>query len=345
MFFHEGTFGMTGRSRESENEFGDSGWLSRAQGCLLGQFCGDALGSQVEFRDAAWIRERYPDGVREMCDGGTFDTLAGQLTDDSEMALMLARSLVEQGGFDRQKVKRAYRSWYESEPFDCGNTIRAALEGRLDDTSEANGALMRISPLGIFGVRQLSSQVAEWARQDAGITHPSRVCLEANELFVVAISQAIMTGDDAGVVYAHTLGWAEGAGVSGSLLETVRLARHSPWDDKARHAGWVLVALQNALWQLLHASSFEDAVVGTISHGGDTDTNAAICGALYGAVCGCGGIPERWIRAVLDCRPEAGRPDVRHPRPKVFWAGDALDLAERLLRHPPVPIDPGRFAR
>lgn len=336
---------MTNSSHESENGSGDSGWLSRAQGCLLGQFCGDALGSQVEFRDAAWIRERYPDGVREMHDGGPFDTLAGQLTDDSEMALMLARSLVEQGGFDRRKVRQAYRFWFESDPFDCGGTIHAALEGRLDDSSEANGALMRISPLGIFGVQQLPGQVAEWARQDAGITHPSRVCLEANELFAVAISRAILTGDDAGSVYSHMLGWAEGAGVSGSLMETIKLARHSPWDDKARHTGWVLVALQNALWQLLHASGFEDAVVATISHGGDTDTNAAICGALYGAVCGREGIPERWIRAVLDCRPEASRPDVRHPRPETFWARDALDLAERLLRHSPVPVGQDSFAR
>ena len=332
---------MIGSLFESE----DSGQLSRAQGCLLGQFCGDALGSQVEFRDAAWIRERYPDGVREMRDGGTFDTLAGQLTDDSEMALMLARSLVEQGGFDRQKVRQAYRFWFGSGPFDCGNTIHAALEGSLDDSSEANGALMRISPLGIFGARQLLSQVAEWARQDAGITHPSPVCLEANELFAVAISRAITTGDDAGSVYNHMLGRAEGAGVSESLMETLRLARHRPWDDKARHQGWVLVALQNALWQLLHASSFEDAVVETVSHGGDTDTNAAICGALYGAVCGREGIPERWIQAVLDCRPEAGRPIVRHPRPETFWAQDALNLAERLLRHPPVPVGQDSSAR
>lgn len=325
---------MNDKVRKSE----ESGWLSRAQGCLLGQFCGDALGSQVEFQDAASIRAQYPDGVREMRAGGTFGTLAGQLTDDSEMALMLARSLVEQGDFDRQKVRQAYRFWLESDPFDCGNTIYAGLARNPDEASEANGALMRISPLGIFGVMQPLSQVAGWARQDAGITHPNQVCQEASELFAVAISNTIATGNDAGETYNFMLGWAEGGHVSESLMETLRLARDRPWDDKARHHGWVLVALQNALWQLLHASSFEEAVVETVSHGGDTDTNAAICGALYGTVCGIEGIPERWIKKVLDCRPEAGRPDVRHPRPEVFWAGDALDLAERLLRHPSAPV-------
>ncbi|MDE0302022.1 MAG: ADP-ribosylglycohydrolase family protein [Gammaproteobacteria bacterium] len=258
---------MTGLFREPERRPGDSGWLSRAQGCLLGQFCGDALGSQIEFLDAAQIREQYPDGIREMQDGGTFDTLAGQLTDDSEMALMLARSLVEQDRFDPQAVERAYRSWFKSEPFDCGNTIGSALAGRRDDGSESNGALMRVSPLGIFGVRQLPTQVAEWVRQDAGITHTNRVRQEANELYCVALSRAIMTGEEARLLYCHMLGWAE-AGCSEPLVETVRRARREAWDEKAVHTGWVLVALQNALWQILHASSFEEAIVGTIRTAG-----------------------------------------------------------------------------
>lgn len=75
----------------------DAGSLSRAQGCLLGQVAGDALGSLVEFQSPEEIRRTYPSGVRDLMDGGTWNTLAGQPTDDSEMALMLARSLVKEG--------------------------------------------------------------------------------------------------------------------------------------------------------------------------------------------------------------------------------------------------------
>ncbi len=64
--------------------------LKRAQGCFLGQLAGDALGSLVEFQTPEQIIADYPNGVRLMADGGTFDTLAGQPTDDSEMALLLA---------------------------------------------------------------------------------------------------------------------------------------------------------------------------------------------------------------------------------------------------------------
>ena len=65
--------------------------VTRAQGSLLGQLAGDALGGLVEFRTPEDIRREYPGGVRELSDGGTWNTIAGQPTDDSEMALMQPR--------------------------------------------------------------------------------------------------------------------------------------------------------------------------------------------------------------------------------------------------------------
>jgi hypothetical protein len=80
-----------------------------------------------------------------------------------------------------------------------------------------------------------------------------------------------------------------------------------------------------------NAPNFEEGVVDTVMRGGDTDTNAAICGALLGAVHGLNAVPVRWVDRLLNCRPEAGRPDVRHPRPDVFWPVDAMDLATHLV--------------
>jgi hypothetical protein len=82
---------------------------------------------------------------------------------------------------------------------------------------------------------------------------------------------------------------------------------------------------------MLSSPSVEDAVVSTVACGGDTDTNAAICGAMMGALYGDQELPEQWRSAVLTCRPEAGRPDVRHPRPVDIWPTDAEILAEQLL--------------
>jgi ADP-ribosyl-[dinitrogen reductase] hydrolase len=116
-----------------------------------------------------------------------------------------------------------------------------------------------------------------------------------------------------------------------ALLKAIAGASTSPPPDYLRQQGWVVTAFWNALWQLLHAPNLEEGVVDTVNRGGDTDTNAAIAGALLGAVYGLDAIPGQWRERVLGCQPEAGRPHLRHPRPKCFWPVDALELAAELL--------------
>lgn len=307
------------------------GILERAQGSLLGQLAGDSLGSLVEFQSPGQIRSAYPDGVRELADGGTFNTIAGQPTDDSEMALALARMLVDRGTYDQEAARRAYVAWLDSGPFDLGRTVTAGLRGYPNADSQANGALMRVSPLGIFGAVHDLPQVAEWARQDAAITHPNPVCLQANALYAMAIAYAIQTAATAKEVYRSIQAWAREMDVEPDLMAVIERAADAPPADYVYHQGWVLIALQNALWQLLHAPNFEEGVIDTVMRGGDTDTNAAICGALLGAVHGRESIPAQWVECLMSCRPESGNPNVRHPRPECFWPVDVFDLAKRLI--------------
>ena len=306
--------------------------LSRAQGCLLGQLAGDALGSLVEFKSAEQIRRQYPNGVRKLADGGTWNTIAGQPTDDSEMALALARMLVEQGKYDPGQARKAYLDWLDSGPFDCGMTVSRGLRGRPDPDSQANGAMMRISPLGIFGANHDLQQVAKWAKQDAVLTHPHPVCRQANALFAMAIAHVIRTGSGARDLFEQIKLWADEMEADDLLMEAVTAAAEAPPEDYVHHQGWVLIALGNALCQLLHASNLEEAVVDTVMRGGDTDTNAAICGALLGAVYGREAVPEQWTKCLLNCRPAAGQAHVRHPRPECFWPVDVLEVAARLIR-------------
>ena len=85
--------------------------------------------------------------------------------------------------------------------------------------------------------------------------------------------------------------------------------------------GWVRIALYNAYYQLRHAVSLEEGVVDSVMSGGDTDTNAAIAGALLGAVYGELAVPRQWREAMLACRPESGRAGVRRPWPARVLAG------------------------
>jgi len=298
---------------------------------MIGQLAGDALGSLVEFESTESIRRKYPGGLRELADGGTFNTIAGQPTDDSEMALMLARTLVERKTYDAEAALEAYKYWFSSDPFDYGGTTASALGGHKNYESQANGALMRISPLGIFGARHPLKTVAGWAMQDADLTHPHKVCRDANALFAMAIAFAVKTGPDPRSLYQAVSGWASELGVEPSLMETVLSAASEPPADYVTKRGWVLIAFQNALWQLLSAPNLEEGVVDTVMRGGDTDTNAAICGALLGAVYGLKAIPAQWQDSILKCRPEKGNPRVRRPRPECFWPVDGLELAKALV--------------
>ncbi|MBT4330433.1 MAG: ADP-ribosylglycohydrolase family protein, partial [Candidatus Marinimicrobia bacterium] len=220
---------------------------SRAQGCLLGQLAGDALGSLVEFQSPDEIRRSYPDGVRELADGGTWNTIAGQPTDDSEMALLLARMLVKTGSYDPEAARKEYQYWLSSDPFDCGMTISAGLRGNPNPDSQANGAMMRISPLGIFGAGVELDQVAEWAMQDAALTHPNLICQQANALFAMGIAHAIQSGCDGKELYQHIRQWAADMPVESALLDTIDKAANEQPADYVHQQGWVLIAFQNAL--------------------------------------------------------------------------------------------------
>jgi ADP-ribosylglycohydrolase len=309
----------------------DAETLSRAEGCLLGQLAGDSLGSLVEFQPSSEIRRGYPNGVRELADGGTWGTIAGQPTDDSEMALMLARMLVKERRYEAGEARKAYVFWLNSYPFDCGSTVLAGLRGKPNLDSQANGALMRVSPLGIFCWNCDLESTSRFAQQDAALTHPNPICLQANALFAMAIAQSISRLKSPQEIYEDIKCWATEMRVEMPLMTAIRDAAHTPPADYVHLQGWVIVAFQNALWQLLNAPSLEEGVVDTVMRGGDTDTNAAIAGALLGAVYGRHAVPKQWVDELLSCRPKAGDLRVRHPRPECFWPIDSPELAKSLV--------------
>lgn len=297
--------------------------LSRAIGCLLGQVIGDSLGSRVEFRSAAEIAREFPDGVRDLADGGVFNTIAGQPTDDSEMALALSRSILREGRYAADAALAAYREWLQSRPVDVGVTTERGLLGMHTHESESNGSLMRISPIGVWAAGD-PARAAEAARADSALTHPNPVCVEACAGFAAAVAAGVGGASREAMVeaaLAHSSGNARAAIEAG--------ARGEPPATYERNIGWVLIALQNAFFQLSR-NDLESALIDTVGRGGDTDTNAAVAGALLGACHGRDAVPQRWILPVLACRPLAEGGAVR-PRPMTCWPDDLLELAEALL--------------
>jgi ADP-ribosyl-[dinitrogen reductase] hydrolase len=293
--------------------------LEKAQGVLLGQVIGDSLGSRVEFKTAGEIEKLFPGGVRELADGGPYHTIAGQPTDDSEMALTLARALLRRQGFERDKVLDAYREWLQTRPIDIGETTERGLLGLHTTESESNGSLMRVSPIGVWAAGD-PARAAAAAREDSALTHPNPVCVEACAGFCAAIAAGVAGASRKEMVKSAL------AHCSGAAHEAIK---RNALPDNFRK-GLAITSLQNAFYRLSSNASLEESLVATVGCGGDTDTNGAIAGALLGALHGREAFPSRWIYPVLACRPLAEAADPR-PRPMEYWPDDVLEVAEALL--------------
>jgi ADP-ribosylglycohydrolase len=253
----------------------------------------------------------------------------------------LARTLAVIREWSPEAVAAAYAGWYASRPFDIGGTTRQALSaaaragsGRAaaamaaaSRTSQANGALMRCSPIGIWACGP--DEAAAAAREDAALTHPHPVCQAASAAFAAAISAAIGGGGREEMLAAAFAAVPEaGAAAVRTCLDLARQGGEP--ENFMRQQGWVLTAFQNAFRHLAAGTALEEALAETVGRGGDTDTNGAICGALLGAAQGRLQVPVRWSVAVLACRPSA-ETGVGQPRPARYWPDDLPLLAEALL--------------
>ncbi|CEG54679.1 DraG protein [Stutzerimonas xanthomarina] len=315
--------------------------MRRAHACLAGLLIGDNLGAQVEFMDAREIAERCVQRPIQIEDGGVWGILAGQSTDDGELALALARSLVQTGRYDAELAATAYVQWLKSEPFDVGQTTRQALGPTRDQDlsvaeacrlhaslcSQANGALMRVAPIGIAAHGQ-PELAAAWARQDAQLTHPHPVCLEANAAFVAAIAVG-MHGADRQHMFTAAMGVLAASEhaqrVREALLAAAAGERPSNYQ---KHMGWVLIALQNAFYYLMSGANAEKAIIETVMRGGDTDTNACITGALLGVADIDSSFIIQQSMRVAACRPDETK---ARSRPIHYWPDDVSLIAQRLL--------------
>ena len=288
----------------------------RARGVIVGLACGDALGAPVEFESRETIEDRYPNGLRDFTSGGWMDVEPGELTDDSLTMLALAESLILPGPANLDDFSQRLVAWADSNPKDIGNTTRLAIEflrqglpwheagalalsERGPEQAASNGSLMRCAPVAIR-YRNHPDRLREISLATSRVTHAE----ERAAWSTVALNQAIAFylngGECEGMVEAAVAG-IEQPEVVAAIASAPQL---SP--TELNGSGFVLNGLQIAFRAVANHISFESAVVEAVMIGDDTDTNAAVTGALGGARWGYGAIPERWRSGVQqrDCLVE-----------------------------------------
>src|SRR3954470_1086591 len=333
----------------------------RVAGAVVGSAVGDALGAPFEFGPPGQFSARFPEPARgaatEMCGGGSLGWEPGEFTDDTQMALLVATSLVENGGLDEADVFDRFRTWAAADPPGIGNQTRAVLgsggpwgaaaaePSPRSGHAAGNGSLMRTTPAAIWFSRFGQQATTDAARRISVLTHgdPSagEGCAVFHELMRVALD-----GDDPLAAIP-------------SALELVAPGHRARWatvlaedwtpDQATESNGAVWPTLGQAIWALRHGRDFAEVMRLVIDLGGDTDTVAAVAGGLAGAVFGIAGIPMRWTSAVHGRVP--GYADKRWDLADLQALAETLDgrptgrhVASRSPRIEPREVIPGVWA-
>ena len=252
----------------------------------MGSAVGDALGAPFEFGLPGVYSARFPDGVGAMCGGGGWDP--GEATDDTQMAVLVGESLLENGDLDLPDIFGRFRRWAAGEPKDIGLQtedvltsgapwdLAAALHFQVNGRAAGNGSLMRATTSAVYFARSGRTATMDAARRIAALTHGDRAAWEGTAVFHELVRVALEGGDPLAAV-EDTL----------ALVHTGHRARWAAvlapdWhpDDATEFNGAVWPCLGTALWALRTTDCFERALGAAVDVGGDTDTVAAVTGGL-----------------------------------------------------------------
>ncbi|MFA5394545.1 MAG: ADP-ribosylglycohydrolase family protein [Methanogenium sp.] len=266
--------------------------LSRAIGALTGLALGDAFGAPFEGGPAPKHTIPEPGYF------GVNPVILGQFTDDTKQTLAISKSLLKCGHFNEIDALKALIEEYERDPRFYGPTSGrvfsliksgcAPLEAaqvlwKEDGRGRTNGSVMRGVPLGIwYPPRDVRMQSLAASR----ITHFHPVACEASSVFNTTISY-LVRGMDIARAVDSAIETCENAEVCNRIIDLKKYPLNPSMD--------ALDTLHASLSIALCTDSFVDAVKEAVMLGGDTDTIAALCGALKGAEYGRESLPEEWI--------------------------------------------------
>lgn len=286
---------------------------SKFLGTLVGAGVGDAVGAGFE----GWRRAETE----------TIQALASsravlRYTDDTHMMIGIAESLVARKGFDGEHMALTFMRNYEREPWRGygpgpphifrmirdGEAWDKAAEKVYSGGSFGNGSAMRIAPVGVFYHDDLA-ELKEVAYKSSQITHSHKLGKEGAALQAGAVALAVSLEPaatfDSGQFLAELGSFVQHGVYKQKLARIGKLVGKIDIDRVVAELGNGIEAFNSvptAIYSFLsHYHSFEEAILFAVSLGGDTDTIAAMTGAISGAYLGVDAIPDEW-RSKLENR-------------------------------------------
>ncbi len=275
---------------------------------IIGFVVGDALGVPVEFTSKP---ERDENPVTEMWSYGTFSQPAGTWSDDSSMTIATMASIVNKKGIDYNDMMSEFIEWHyhdkytnsDSGAFDIGNTTAAALSnyksgtpalesGCSGEMDNGNGSLMRILPLAY-----LNDIDYETIEAVSSLTHAHKrskiSCVLYVEMAKSMLENDLEINEHVDLACDKIKEYYKD---SDELKQFEKILSNDLDDVEGRT--YVVGSLECVIHCLLTTDNYKDAVLKAVNFGGDTDTNAAICGGLAGIYYGFDSIPVDWIKQI-----------------------------------------------
>lgn len=264
----------------------------RARAAFIGLAVGDALGATVEFMTSTEITAKY--GVfKEMIGGGWLHLKPGQVTDDTEMALCIARAVAKNQGWSPEAIAHQFAAWLKSRPVDCGDTCRKGIRSfMLNGTLEVpynqwdggNGAAMRMLPAALLSLPD-TELMKKYTIEQAHLTHHQALS-DAACICLGTLIHMILQGASKMQLRREVDGFV------------TRFPSFCFVPYRGLATGYVVDTLQTVFHWFFTGRNFEECLVGTVNQGADADTTGAICGMLAGAYYGMEDIPKRWLKKI-----------------------------------------------
>ena len=295
---------------------------------IMGVVVGDALGCPVQFESREEVARHPVTGMRGY---GTFNLPEGSWTDDSSLTIALLESIRRVGEIDLDDIMGNFMKWlYDGEftpygeSYDIGRGTMQAINryrknrkakkcGGDEEWNNGNGSLMRIMPACIYcTVMETSGIYSDRDAIDAihsvgGLTHAHIRSNIACGLYFFMVKR-ILLGE--GSLHERMQeGLSQGFTFYESYLADKENLHYydrlkdldsfkSLPADKIKSTGYVVDALEAAIWSLITTISFDQALLKAVNLGDDTDTVGAIAGGLAGLYYGYDSIPEEWLSAI-----------------------------------------------
>ncbi len=293
----------------------------RARGVMLGVVVGNLLGLPVEGRSRRRIQKRYPNGVRDI----SLVEASQPLDDDPAQAVELAEALLEPGHLSTRFAARLV-NWRNVNGRGMGGTTRQSIAQLADGVpppvaayavyrakggGAPNGGIMRCAPVAIMR-RLRPTRLVQDTADTCAVTHYAPAsqwsCVIINAVIAVLLSGNVP--DLARLLSAakadgcpDLLSIGRASGIPTSLLSGAIAGKPTPdnmsWMRGNRGpVGHTVLTMQAGLWAATSPLGIEAALIALVNAGGDTDTNAALAGAVLGARYGASEIPLRWMEYI-----------------------------------------------